>query len=281
MTSINASIVLFHNDVEQLKSAIGSFFSSQSFLNLTLYLIDNSADDNLSYLQDLDSRIVYIFNNSNLGYGTAHNIAIRKSIEDNIPYHLVLNPDVYFDNQVLVRLFDYMQSNKDVGNVMPLVKYPNKQIQYLCKLLPTPIDLIFRRFIPSESLKEKINFRYELRESGYNSSMNVPNLSGCFMFLRTAALKEVGLFDENIFMYLEDIDLNRRINSKYKTIFYPEVEIFHNFAKTSYVNKTLLKHHIRSAIYYFNKWGWIFDSTRKTTNYNTLNNIQTIKAKKK
>ena len=281
MTSINASIVLFHNDVEQLKSAIESFFSSQSFLNLTLYLIDNSADDNLSYLQDLDSRIVYIFNNSNLGYGTAHNIAIRKSIEDNIPYHLVLNPDVYFDNQVLVRLFDYMQSNKDVGNVMPLVKYPNKQIQYLCKLLPTPIDLIFRRFIPSEYLKEKINFRYELRESGYNSSMNVPNLSGCFMFLRTAALKEVGLFDENIFMYLEDIDLNRRINSKYKTIFYPEVEIFHNFAKTSYVNKTLLKHHIRSAIYYFNKWGWIFDSTRKTTNYNTLNNIQTIKAKKK
>lgn len=279
MHQINVSIVLYHNEVQVVKKTINSILDST--INVVLYLIDNSANDSLKNLKDNDPRINYVFNNANLGYGAAHNIAIKKSIEDNIPYHLVLNPDVYFDNQVLVRLFDYMQSNKDVGNVMPLVRYPNKQIQYLCKLLPTPIDLIFRRFIPSESLKEKINFRYELRESGYNSSMNVPNLSGCFMFLRTAAVKEVGLFDENIFMYLEDIDLNRRINSKYKTIFYPEVEVFHNFAKESYTNKTLLKHHIKSAIYYFNKWGWMFDSTRKTTNRNTLNNIQKIKENKK
>lgn len=77
------------------------------------------------------------------------------------------------------------------------------------------------------------------------------------MFLRCSSLKDVGFFDENFFMYLEDTDLNRRIHSKYKTIFYPYVEIVHEYAKESYINKKLLKYHIQSAIYYFNKWGLI------------------------
>lgn len=273
MTDINASIVLYHNDIDQIKRVIESFFGSESTLNLKLYLIDNSADDSLSILENLDPRIVYIHNNDNLGYGTAHNIAIKESIKHNVPYHLVLNPDIYFNCEVLKSLYSYMESNQDVGNIMPQVRYPDSNIQYLCKLLPTPSDLILRRFIPNNAWKERHNRRYELRDSGYNSIMNVPNLSGCFMFLRTSILKEVGLFDENIFMYLEDTDLNRRIHMKYKTIFYPEVEIHHNFAKESYVNKKLLKYHIKSAVYYFSKWGWIFDKDRDQINKNTLEKI--------
>lgn len=273
MADISASIVLYHNNIEQLKRVIGSFFSSEYALNLKLYLIDNSADDSLSILKNLDPRIVYIYNNDNLGYGTAHNIAIKNSIKQNVPYHLVLNPDIYFNCEVLESLYNYMESNQDVGNIMPQVKYPDGNIQYLCKLLPTASDLILRRFIPHKGWKEENNQRYELRESGYNKIMNVPNLSGCFMLLRTSILKEIGLFDENIFMYLEDTDLNRRIHTKYKTIFYPEVEIYHNFAKESYINKKLLKYHIKSAIYYFNKWGWIFDKERNQINKNTLKKI--------
>ena len=86
------------------------------------------------------------------------------------------------------------------------------------------------------------------------------------MFLKCEVLKDIGLFDENIFMYLEDTDLNRRIHSKYKTIFYPKVEIIHEYAKESYVNKKLLMFHIKSAIYYFNKLGWIFDRQRDEIN---------------
>ena len=272
MIEISASIVLYHNKKEQLLKAIKSFLNTS--LHVKLFLMDNSSNDGLKELQKLDERIKYIFNNANLGYGKAHNIAMRKSIEENIPYHLVLNPDIYFEKGVLEKLYKYMESHKDVGNIMPKVLYPDGEVQYLCKLLPTPVDLIFRRFIPFKSLKEKINEKYELRFSGYDKIMNIPNLSGCFMFLRTAVLKDVGLFDENIFMYLEDTDLNRRIHSKYKTIFYPEVEIVHEYAKESYVNKKLLMYHIQSAIYYFNKWGWIFDKDRSKINLNTIKEIK-------
>jgi len=264
MTQLNASIVLYHNKKDQLIKAIKSFLDTD--LKVKLYLVDNSTNDDLKELTQLDARIEYIFNNANLGYGRAHNIAIRKSIEDGVSYHLVLNPDVYFERGVLEKLYEYMEENKDIGNIMPKVLYPNGDIQYLCKLLPTPVDLIFRRFIPIKKWQEKRNERYELRWTGYDKIMNVPYLSGCFMFLRCSILEEVGLFDENIFMYLEDVDLNRRIHSTYKTIFFPKVDIFHEYTKGSYKSKKLLMEHIKSAIYYFNKWGWFFDKERKIIN---------------
>ena len=271
MCNVSASIVLYHNKKEQILKVVNSFLNTK--LNVKLYLIDNSSNNDLKKLEKFDERIEYIFNNANLGYGKAHNIAMKKSIEDRTPYHIVLNPDIYFNDDMLKKLYEYMEQNKDIGNIMPKVLYPDGEIQYLTKLLPTPVDLIFRRFIPFKSWKEKRNEKYELRFTGYKYIANIPSLSGCFMFLRTSVLEDIGLFDENIFMYLEDTDLNRRIHSKYKTIFYPKVSIIHEYAKESYVNKTLLKYHIQSAIYYFNKWGWLFDRERREINNKCLKEL--------
>ena len=272
MNQVTASIVLYHNAIQQLAKAINSFLKID--LKVKLYLIDNSSNDDLKELESIDSRIEYIFNNANLGYGTAHNIAMKKSIEGGVFYHVVLNPDIYFKASLLDKIFTYMEQNIEIGNLLPQVLYPDGEVQHLCKLLPTPIDLIFRRFIPSKSWQEKRNNLYELRFSGYDNIMNVPSLSGCFMFLRVAALKDTGIFDENIFMYLEDFDLNRRIHYKYKTIFYPKVNIIHEHAKESYQNKKLLIFHIKSAIYYFNKWGWFFDKKRDDINKAALKKLQ-------
>ena len=271
MFSISASIVLYNDSKKQLIKVINSFLNTN--LEVRLYLIDNSLNDDLKELKNIDKRIEYIFNNENLGYGAGHNIAMRKSIKENIPYHIVLNPDIYFDNGVLEELYDYMEENKDTGSIIPQVLYPNGEIQYLTKLLPNPIDLIFRRFIPLKDWKDKRNEKFELHFTGYKLIANVPSLSGCFMFLRTSVLKEVGIFDENIFMYLEDTDLNRRIHGKYKTIYYPKIEIIHEYAKESYVNKKLLMYHIKSAIYYFNKWGWLFDVERGEINSKCLKEL--------
>jgi GT2 family glycosyltransferase len=271
MIQLNASIVLYHNDKEQLLRTIDSFLSTS--MSVKLYLVDNSSNNVLKELEKIDNRIEYIFNNENLGFGAAHNIAIRKSLKDNVFYHLVLNPDIYFDDTVLVDLYRYMETNKEVGNIIPQVSYPDGSRQYLSKLLPTPVDLILRRFVPFEKWKEQRNNQYELRFSGYNSIMNVPSLSGCFMFLRTSVLDEIGLFDENFFMYLEDIDLNRRIHRRYKTLFYPSKNIVHEYAKKSYVSKKLLLYHIKSAIYYFNKWGWFLDRERDNLNDQCLRRI--------
>ena len=70
---------------------------------------------------------------------------MRISIKNSAKYHRVLNPDDYFEQEVLEELFTYMDNNSDVGLVMLKILYPNGEIQYLCKLLPTPFDLILKR----------------------------------------------------------------------------------------------------------------------------------------
>ena len=270
---LSASIVLYNTKIDELKRVIDSYFAYTG--EKQLFLVDNSPTDSLKEIVKIypNNDIYYIFNNENMGYGKAHNIAIKKSIEQGLSYHIILNPDIIIEKGSLEKLTEYMEQHPEVGNIMPKIIYPNGELQYLCKLLPSPIDLIFRRFIPIKRWKDAINERYELRSFGYDKIKNIPNLSGCFMFLRTEALKKVGLFDENIFMYLEDIDLNRRIHSKYKTIYYPDAIVIHEHQKESYKNRKLLKAHIQSAIYYFNKYGWLFDKERTAINKNVLKDL--------
>jgi len=268
MLILSASIVLYHNAYEEVRQIIKSFLDTS--LHVKLFLVDNSLTDTLKVLAQDDERISYIFNNANIGYGKAHNIALRKSMEEGVKYHLVLNPDVLIPQGTLESLVAYMDEHPKCANIMPQVRYPDGSIQHLCKLLPTPFDLMLRRFVPSQTWKERRNETYELRHTGYDTVMNVPSLSGCFMFLRVEALHNVGLFDERFFMYMEDVDLNRRLHVKYETLFYPIMEITHGYAKASYKNKKLLWYHMCSAWRYFNKWGWWFDAKRKAINIKTL-----------
>lgn len=269
-SSISASIVLYNNDFKIIQKAINSYLKIEQ--NTILYIIDNSPKNEFEKLIS-DHRIKYANYPLNIGFGAAHNVAIQKSIEENTTYHLILNPDVYFDPGIIQKIINFMDKNEDVGLIMPQIKYPNGQIQHLCKLLPSPLDLIGRRFIPIKKYIKKRNQKYELHFTEYNKIIDVPYLSGCFMFIRTSVLKKIGGFDERFFMYCEDVDLSRRIGQIAKTVFYPEVEVIHNYEKGSYKNLKLLKYHILSAIKYFNKWGWIFDNERKKINKRTLFNL--------
>ncbi len=253
---ITATIVTYKTKIFDLEKVIESFFKTT--LNAKLYISDNSPTDELKeYFKKLNNeKIEYIFNNCNMGYGYGHNIIIRKIIGKS-KYHLILNPDIYFQKNVLEELFIYMEENKEVGNIMPMVRYPNGAIQYLCKRNPKPLDILLRTFCPNKEIAEKRNVVYEMRDEGYDKIMNVEILSGCFMFIRNEVFETVGLFDEKIFMYFEDFDLNRRIHEKYKTIFYPKVEIVHEHAKESHKSKKMMFIGMKSAIYYFNKWGWM------------------------
>lgn len=251
---ITGSIVVFKNSKEDLKNVISSFlgFKKKSFL----FVVDNSPDNSLHELCQ-DSRIKYIFNNSNIGYGAAHNIAIKEAYKLDSTYHIILNPDLYFNSSIINDLLTKANLDPSIGLLMPKILYPNGQIQYLCKLIPSPLDLIARRFLFSGSLKTKLSNKYELKFMSYEKESEIPVLSGCFMFIRTSILKKINGFDERFFMYLEDVDLCRRVGALSKLIYFPKVNIVHNYEKGSYKNKKLFAYHIISAIKYFNKWGWI------------------------
>jgi hypothetical protein len=204
----------------------------------------------------------------NLGFGAAHNLAWRDLLDAGAPYHAVINPDVSLKSSVLAELAGVMSELTDVGQLMPRVVYPDGKEQQLCKLLPGPFDLFLRRFLgkAGSALFKGRCAQYELRNVDLSVAREVPCLSGCFMFLRTAVLHEVGGFDERYFMYMEDVDLCRRIGSKYKTVFYPYVSIAHGYTKGSYASAKLLFYHIHSALKYFDKWRWLHDAEREALN---------------
>ena len=259
---LNVSIVLYRPDWEQVSTLTHALLQSQRVNRV--YWIDNSPQA-AEQLPLQSERIQYQHNPINLGYGAAHNIAIRESIYDNIPFHLVINPDIILDAKELDRMLDFVSQNPLVGSLMPKVTYPNGQLQYLCKLLPTPLDVFGRRFLPS-SWTARRNHRYEMRASGYDKIMNIPYLSGCFMLLRTEAVKQARLFDERFFMYPEDMDLTRRIHRNYLTVYFPHATIIHNHEKASYKSLKMLWIHMVNMCRYFNKWGWFRDKERQLFN---------------
>jgi len=264
MYKITASIVTYRNNIEILKKAIASFLDTG--LETKLIIVDNSESDEIGSICS-DKRVEYIFNNRNIGFAAGHNIAIRKLMGLS-QYHLVLNPDVFFEPGTLERCYSFMEENKDVGMAMPKIRFFDGSIQRLCKLLPTPLELILRRMdspVIGALFRKRLD-RYCLAFTGYDKIMDVPHISGCFMFIRQEVFAKTGLFDERFFMYMEDMDFSRRVRKNFRTVYYPPAVGYHQWGKHSYSNLTALKYHAISAMKYFNKWGWFFDKERKQVN---------------
>ena len=269
---VSASIVLYNTDESQLSRLLACLIKSDVIYRI--FLVDNSPlkIDSRSFFSP---KISYIHTEKNLGYGAGHNIAIKEII-DQSEFHFVLNPDIFFEPEAIHQMIERIRQDETIGQLMPKVIDSDGSLQYLCKLIPTPLDLIARRFFrgPLKIMALKQAQQFELRFTGYNKEMEIPILSGCFMLFRISSLKKVGLFDERYFMYLEDFDLTRRMHSQFRTIFFPSAIIVHDHAKESYKFNKMLYVHILSAIRYFNKWGWFFDVERKVVNARIIKSIK-------
>ena len=262
---LNISIVLYHPKWEQEVLPLVTELLKVHNLR-RIYLLDNS-EVKSEELRVKSPKLRYMHMDANLGYGKAHNIAIRETAYEQTAFHLVMNSDIRVQAEDIDAMHDWMIANSQVGQLMPKVLNPDGSQQYLAKRLPAPLDVFGRRFLPAFLMKRR-NKRYELRDLDLNRPINAPYLSGCFMMLRTKAVVEAGLFDERFFMYPEDIDLTRRIHRNYFTLYYPAWTIVHDHAQASYKNKHMLRIHIQNMCRYFNKWGWCFDKERKLFNNN-------------
>lgn len=258
---ITASIVTHRPDRAELQQCIECVLRCP--LVRTLYLIDNSPDNGLQNL--INSPRTHYEHVANDGYGAGHNIAIRRSVNAGAFAHLVLNADTVWQGDVISDMVQYMAHHPEVGMMMPKVYYPDGSLQLTARRLPTPYDLIAKRFLPSRFTHRRMS-RYLLACADHDKIINSPYLPGSFLLLRGEAIKRDGMFDERFFMYPEDIDLTRRFHRHWLTIHYPSVSIIHRHNAASRRNLRMLGIHLVNMMRYFNKWGWIHDSERKKMN---------------
>lgn len=283
-----ASIVTYNHHLLDIEPVLRSLFASPVDI---VWVIDHSdeMDDLQSELDEFTGRVLtgepllrekvangfkLIYRrHENNGYGGGHNVALREAYAMGVTYHLVVNPDIWFGPRVIPALQKYMDEHDDVAQMMPKVLYPNGYIQPLAKLLPTPFDMFGRLCLPSRLIRKR-NARFELCDSDFRMILNVPYLSGCFMFFRLSAVAEVDFFDEKMFMYAEDIDITRRLHQHNKTLYYPEVPVYHKFSRASHRSLRLFWIHFTNIIMYFNKWGWFRDKERDAINRAVLEEIR-------
>ncbi|MCM1348120.1 MAG: glycosyltransferase family 2 protein [Firmicutes bacterium] len=266
---LTASIVAFHTSDEELETALRSLFANGVE---RVYVIDNSSSIATRSLCENFPAVSYTAS-ANVGYGAGHNQALRMAMEAGAKYNIVMNSDVEFDAGTLQPLVDFMDSHPDVGALQPRIVDGDGRLQYTVKMLPTPLDLIGRRFLP-EALIRKRNHRYELRHIDHDQAFDAPYHQGSFMMLRMDALAKTGLFDERFFMYPEDIDLTRRIHQHYRTMYVPLATVIHRHRRSSYHSLKMLWIHCINMVRYFNKWGWWNDSERKKINRKLLHGFQ-------
>ena len=258
---LTASIVVYKNDLNQLKKTINSFFDSS--LQLHLFVVDHSPVEWAKTLCN-DERISYIYTGVNMGFGSGHNIILKDNAKLGT-YHLILNRDITIQKGTLSTLVDFLVHHNKVACVMPKVLNPDGTEQLLPKCYPSPINLLVRYFPLFRSLTDKLDKAYVLADISKDKPYHVGIVSGCFMLFRSEILQEQ-LFDERFFMYFEDFDLSRRLRRSWDLMLVPAVAVYHEYERGAHKSFFLFKTMLNSMIKYFNKYAWFFDSERKRVN---------------
>lgn len=237
-----------------------------------IYLIDNSPDKSLADVAGADTRAVYR-HVPNRGYGNAHNLAARMAADYGSDYHLVLNPDVRWEEPVLARLVGIMRAHDGCRLIQPRICNPDGSLQHTCRLLPTPLDVFIRGFLPSWMFRKRRS-NYLLPAAAYDREFHPVYMQGSFMLFDTRALQASDGFDERFFMYPEDIDITRRFAVHDTTLYTPEVTIVHDHAASSKRLGRMMWIHAVNMCRYFNKWGWWRDAGRRRMNRRLLDEVE-------
>jgi len=265
--SVVASLVLYKHALKDVEKTINCLISEKTISKIVI--LDNGSHCN--WLSKFSHEKIEVLRcDVNAGFGAGHNHAI-KMFKSRFNHILVCNPDIYFEQGEFDKLYEFAV-NDFVDLSTPKIIYPDGAIQHCCKLLPSPAQLFMRRFLPQFSANR--NKKYELKDADYSKVFYAPSISGCFMLLSSNVLDIVGEFDTRYFMYLEDVDLSRRIASAgFKIKYCPYSTVVHESQRRSYKDFKFLVYHLKSAYRYFNKWGWINDKVRFELNCKCLANL--------
>ncbi len=272
--SLSAAVVCYNSPSNDLKKLFTSLLDSIERLRhrfelstIPIYLIDNSDENSLEIdslnvdderVRLLDVELKLLQGQGNVGYGSAHNLAISKL---NSHFHLLLNPDVVLQKETLITGISFLLENPEAVLASPHAIDDKGNKQYLCKRYPSVFTLFIRGVFPKFL---KIIFRshlanYEMHElSEREPSVDIPITSGCFMLSRTKSLTEIEGFDERYFLYFEDFDLSLRLGKRGKLAYLPAMHIEHSGGHAGNKGLSHFKMFIRSGIRFFNTYGWHF-----------------------
>jgi len=204
----------------------------------------------------LPASVELLSGQGNIGYGAAHNLALHRGGD---AAHLILNPDVWVEEDALSEGLAFLAAHPEAGLVAPAAWDGQGRRHYLCKRYPTVLDLALRGFAPAwlrRRLQTRLN-HYELHEqAGDTVFWDPPIASGCFMLCRRAALEQAGGFRPDYFLYFEDFDLSLRLAAVTRLVYAPQVRIIHLGGHAARKGWRHIALFLRAAARFFHRHGW-------------------------
>lgn len=257
MTSRITISLISLNQAHHLRRLLPTLEKSVQGLDARILMVANRCvDDSVEYVRKNYPQIDILENPGITGYGGNHNLNLERSDSE---YFVIMNSDMMVKPDTFKNIIAFMKTDEKLGIVAPKVLNEDGSIQYLNKRYPSVFDLFLRKFCPlilQRFFRDRMD-AYEMKDTDYSTVMDVPLLSGSFLFCRSDLLKKLAGFDEQFFLYFEDYDLCRRFQlAGYRTVFYPEAEAVHFWERSAHKSWKFALMFINSARKYFCRWGW-------------------------
>ncbi len=226
---IDLSIIIVNYNVKEfLQNLIHSIEKASENISTEIIVVDNASTDGSNEL--LKSKFPFIKlieNKINLGFGKANNIGLRIAKGN---YIVMINPDAIVSEDTFSKMIKFFEENPEAGLATPKILNPDGSLQLGCRRsFPGPWTS-FCRVTGLSGLfpNSKLFARYNLTYLPENQTFEVDAISGSFMMVNREVYEKVGGFDEQFFMYGEDLDLCYRIqNAGYKVFYVHTAQIIH------------------------------------------------------
>lgn len=247
-------LILNYNTKALLEQCLNSIKSNARNIQYEIIVVDNnSSDGSVEYIEQHFSGLTIIANKHNAGFTKANNQAAKLAKGRNL---LILNSDTIIHPNSLDALVEYLNASPNVAIVGSKLKNPDGSLQLSCGIYPNLYNqFLYRTFISRIFPNNPILGVYQYGGWDYSTTRLVDWVTGACLLIRKEIFERIGGFDENIFMFYEDVDLCFRVKKLgHNIVFFPDAEITH-IQGGSWKNyrETPISHGCKSALYFFKK----------------------------
>lgn len=246
-------IIVTYNSMDHLPKLLKSLNLIKKVIQ-EIIIIDNNSNDFNKNIKEIDPKIKIIINNQNLGFAKAVNQGIKLAKTN---FVLLLNPDTYLIDDSIIKTFYLIQKNDKIGIIGGKIKYPNKIPYLTANTKPTFLTGIFeftnfKKIFPNNRYTKK--FWIE-KSRKILKPIPVSSLCGAYLIFRKKINNKLNLFNEDYFMYMEDVDFGiKNTKEGFDVIFDPNSQIIHiGGASSPNKYKTNLTYWYRSRKIFFKK----------------------------
>lgn len=260
---IDVSILIVHyNTPGLLRQTLKGIYRANPSVSYEIIVVDNNPHCRIKErVQAEFPSVKVLVSQNNVGFGQGMNLAMESARGR---YLFVFNPDIILTTGVLESLTRFMNEYSDVGMVGPRLLNPDGSVQHSCYRFMDPLVIAYRRvpFLQRFLFARNAVDAYLMVGEDLSHTQNVDYVLGAAMFVRRAAVDQVGGFDPNFFVYFEDQDWCRRFwLAGWRVVYHPEVSLIHYHRREtaeggfcSQLLNPLTRVQIKSALYYYKKY---------------------------